>query len=486
MKETINQYKWVVLAGMVVAVLIAVITANLHVLQFMQYKLQNDSKGVVSVLEAQVHKESRQDDWFFSQGMKYLMNQEDYSQDITSFFEEEYGEFIPEWKKEIVKAYSKKGLTLPMNKDVMETLINNIDDEGVKKYVTQLGMTQFEQGLALVYGSNPSIDSSLVDGLYKLLNIYPGQLSFEKFEFNLYELLNYTGEQAEEKIKFIISRVDSKKAKESIFKQLRNQKITEEQLGKWADFFNTTGLISPTEYATYKNVYGNICLIRSQYSALDAKEVELQNKKEAVDAQIGESNKVLESKKSEEAPLKSEISNLESSIEELTNYYYMALYIEKPAGTGGNEYIASVPRNGLFGMKPGSLKYIVKLETTDFVKEGIYNLNLYYKGTKAGSKGEECGYYVEVSDSDTSKIENMKNKRTNKIVELEKVQEEVRQLESQINAIKTENNYDETVAALKNIVLQRQEYSQKVKEEVIKLRQLFGLSNIEINMNKEK
>ncbi len=49
-KETFNQYKWVLLAGIIVAILIALITANLHVLEFMGYKMKDDTAGIISIL----------------------------------------------------------------------------------------------------------------------------------------------------------------------------------------------------------------------------------------------------------------------------------------------------------------------------------------------------------------------------------------------------------------------------------------------------
>ena len=51
-KETFNQYKWPLLAGVIVAVLIALITANLHVLRFLNYKVQGNVEGVFSILQS--------------------------------------------------------------------------------------------------------------------------------------------------------------------------------------------------------------------------------------------------------------------------------------------------------------------------------------------------------------------------------------------------------------------------------------------------
>lgn len=481
LKETLNQFKWVLLAGVIVAVLIALITANLHVLQFMKYKMQNDAEGVLSILQTQAKIEARQDDWFFVQGMNYLLNEDEYSEEVRIFFEEEFSSLSLDWQQEIIKSYNAKGLYLPMSKELMEVLMKHIDADSVKSYVNRLEPTDFEQGLLYIYGNNPKVDEALISELYKVLSIYSQQLPFDKFQFDLFELLNVTDED-QEVMKLILSKIDSSKAKENIFKVLRTQTISEEQLCNWMEFFNGTGIISASEYTKFNEIYGNICLIRNQYQALDAKQVELQNNKDAVDAQISESSKQLQEKQSQVSSLEDEISSLEASIENLTNYSYMALYIERASGTGSNEYIASIPRNGLFGVKPSSLKYIVKLESTSFVKEGIYNLNIYYEGTKKSASGDECSYYIEVSDGDIANIENMKTQRLEKIEALDALKAEVEQITNEINTIKEENNYEANETALKNIVLQRQEYTTRVNEEVVKLRQLFNLSNITISL----
>ena len=482
LKKTFNQYKWTLLAGVIVAILIALITANLHVLQFVSYKMQNDTEGVLSILQSQVNHEEVQDDWFFEQGMQYLLKQDEYSDELKSFFEEQYEIFTVEWKKEIIKAYNEKRLNLPINKDVMDVLIEYIDDVDIRSYVTKLEVNDFEQGLVLTYGNNPEINAEFIEALYKLLNIYPNKLCFNKFQFNLYETLNYTGENAAEKIQFIVSKIEPAVAKENIFKHLRNQEITEEQLCKWVEFFNSTGIIATNEYAKFKEYYGNICLIRNQYNALDDEEVKLKNKIAEVDAKIADQNTKLQEKQAQIAPLEGEISQLESTLDSLTNYSYMPLYIERASGTGSNEYIASVPRNGLFGMRPSDLKYIVKLKATSFVKQGIYNLNLYSQGTKSGADGGEYSYFVEASASDIAQIEDMKSQRLNKISALDTIKQEASQIENEINAVKSENQYNETKEALDNIAGRRTEYSSKVNEEIIKIRQLFGLSNITIDL----
>lgn len=482
LKDIFNQFKWVLLAGIMVAVLVALITANLHVLQFMKYKMQNDTSGVISVLQVQSRNASKQDDWFFAQGMKYLLEQEEYTEELTTFFEEGFNSFEWDWQKEIIKGYNKRGLFLPMSEEVMTVLKDSINEESTRSYMKRLEPEIFEQGLIYIFGDKPQVTQTLIDGLYSLLSVYSKQLIFDKFQFDLYEALNYAGENVAEKVELIISKISPEQAKSNIFSRLRTQDITEEQLCNWMEFFNTTGIIAENEYAQFKNTYGNICLIRSQYKQLDGQQIELKNKKDVVDAQISESVKTLAVKQAELSSTESEISKLESTLDSMTNFLFMNLYIERTSGTGSGEYIASSPRSGIFGPRPSDLKYIVQLQSTSFSQPGIYNVSVYYKGIKKGTSGEEYGYYVEVSASDTSSIEDMKRQRSEKLNALTSLKSEISELESQISAVKKENHYDDIESALKNIVLQRDEYKKQVNEEVIHLRQLFGLSNINISI----
>ena len=484
-KESLNQLKWTLLAGVIVAILIALITANLHVLQFMKCKINNDQEGILSILKTQVGNEEVQEDWFFVQGMEYLLNQEEYSENMTSFFEEDFGLFSSKWKKEVLKAYNQKRKSLVMNKDVMDVLSQYIDDEGIRSYLTRLTIEDFEQGLALLYGKNPEVNDALVDELYKFLNVYPNQLEMKKIQLDLYNILYYKGENAEEKIKLILSKIEPTVAKENLFSKLRNKELSEKELLKWVEFFNTTGIIAGNDYTEFNKSYNNICMLRKQYSELDGKEAELRAKKDEVEVKIGDKEKELEDKKNKMNSLKKEVSELEASLESLTDSYYMPLYIERSSGTGSNEYIASNPRSGFLGLgnRPSDLKYIVKLKSTSFVKEGVYNLNLYAQGTKKGNSGEEYAYYEEVSDSDLANIDSIYSQKESKQSELNQVTEEVNKGEGEINAIKEEYHYEENIKELQEIVVRRQEYNTKVDEEVINIRKLLGLNSIKIQIS---
>lgn len=478
-KETFKQYKWILLAGVIVAILIALIAANLHVLQFMRYKMQHDTEGVISIMQSHIRREDESQ--FFTQGMDYLLGQDEYTEGIKNFFETNFESFSLDQQKQVIKAYNGKQLRLPMSQMLMGLLVDNIQDDTIRAYIKRLEVGELEQGLIYIYGDNPEVNEVLISGLHQLLNIYPGQLSFEKFKFNLYDLLNYPDTNAQEQKKSIINKLPKDVAREAIFKELKTKSITEKQICEWVKFFNDTNLISNSEYTTFNNTYSEIVLIRNQYKGLDEQQVELQNKKDQVDLQISDSMKSLEAKQADISKKQAEVSGLESQIDELTNYTHMALYIEKSSQTGSNEYIASIPRNSLFGFKPSHQKYIVKLQESSLANEGVQYLDIYFKGTKS-IDGKDYAYYVQVSSSDLTNISNLENERSKKLQELESLRQEAKTLENNIATIKKDNNYDENQQALMGIASQRTELSTKLSEKVLGIKELFGLKDLNITL----
>ncbi len=485
-KEEFNRYKWVLLAGVIVAILIGLITANLHVLQFMTYKMQGNTKGIISILEDSVKNSNVQADWYFSQGIDYLLSEKELSEESRQFFETYFEDFTVEKKLEVIEGYNKKKLLMPTTHILMQTIMENLDHSSIQGYIKRMSGSDLEQGLIIYYGNDVKVDTAFIESMYKLLSIYPNRLPFEKFKFDLYPILSLTGEENEIKKTAIFNKLEPELAKESIFKSLKNQSVEGEQLRKWVEFLNKTQILDNGVYTKFNSLYSEIYLIRSQYKQLDAQEIDLKNKKEAVEVQIGQSLKELESKKNELASLNNEISGIDSQLGELTDYAYMALYIEKSSGTGSNEYEASIPKKGIFGnYKPSSQKYIVKLSETSFLKEGVYYVDIYLKGTKTNNKGNEYPYYVEVSSNELNNIATLQGQRSQKVEERTAVQQGINQLENEVNSIKEEMGYDETQEALKNIAVERENFKKKLNEKIVEIKTLFGLGDLKITMEVE-
>ena len=485
-KEEFNRYKWVLLAGLIVAVLIGLITANLHVLQFMTYKMQGNTTGIISILEDSVKNSDAQADWYFSQGIEYLLKQKEMSEESRQFFETYFERFTSEKKLEVIEGYNKKNLFIPTTDVLMQTLMENLDHSSIQNYIKRMETSDLEQGLVMYYGAVAKVDTTFIDHMYKILSIYPKTLPFEKFQFDLYPILALTGEENELKKATIFSKLNPENAKENIFKSLKGQSIEGEQLRVWVEFLNKTQILDDGTYTKFNNLYSEIYLVRNQYKELDTREVDLKNKKEAVEVQIEQSLKDIESKQGELATLNNEISGIDSQLGDLTDSAYMALYIEKSSGTGNNEYEASIPKKGIFGnYKPSGQKYIVKLSETSFLSEGVYYVDIYLKGTKVNNKGNEYPYYVEVSSRDLSDIATLQGERSQKVEVRTALQQTINQLEDEVSAIKEKMGYDDNQEALKGIAVERDNLTKKLNEKVVEIKTLFGLGDLKITVETE-
>lgn len=482
-KETIRQYKWVLVAGLITALLIGLIAANFHVLQFMKYKMSNDTQGMLRILQtAATHQES-ENEWYFKQGMTYLIEQDVYTEEIKHFFEDNFSYFTEERKKEIVAGYNKRKLSFALTEEWMRFLIDCREDGEVKQYMKQMPPDALEAGLLLVYGKTPKVDEPFIQSLNEILAAYPQKLPFQKFKFSLYDLLQQGGTPISPEVKQLFAKIDPKIVRTDLFKELSTKQLTEKQLLTWMKFFKDCQVISLSDYTAFDKLYSEIDRLRSEYKGLDDEKIQLQNKKESVEAQISETSKTVEGKKEEVSQKQQEVAALESKLEKLTNYAHMSLYVEEASGTGTGEYIASIPRGGLFGFKPSSQKYIVKLTHSSVFNQGVLNLNVYLQGVKQAQDGSKYDYYVEVSPSDLSEMDSLTAERTRQIEALEALQQEVKRLEDQITAIKEENYYDEAVEALNNIESRRSDYVSQMTEKVVGIKELFGFSDIMISID---
>lgn len=473
-----NQYRWVLLIGIIVAICLMVIMSNLGYFSMIGYMLTSDTKGVLESTESYIVLKQDQNQITFKKGMQYLLRQRNDTKEVNRFFEENFNNFLPEWQKEILIAYGKKEMTIPMSRPVIETIVHSLNDENIKGYVELLNVEDLERGLALVYGRNPEVTPEFVDTLYQVLLMYPKKLAFNQLEFNLYDVLKYDGENAGEKIQFIIRKIEPKVAQENLFKHLRKEPLSVDVLNEWIEFFNSIGIITANEYINFNQYYGNICLLRNQQSDLDKEEKTLREKITVIESMIKEENETILLKEQEKEPIVKEIEGLDTILESLNDYSTIEFFIERPSGTGNNEYIASIPRNGIFRIRPGDMKYIIKLTRTTLYDAGLYELNIYASGTKMSMDGREYSYFVEVSKSQYNEIEQKESQRLAKVRQLDAIETEISVLQKEVDTIKDIYQYNELKRDVDNMNTRRLEYHNKIEEEVTQIRKLFELNQL--------
>lgn len=481
-KIEIKRYRWLIVAGLTVSLFAGIIMANIHVVDIVLYKVQGDTSKIATLLEENVSNEEARGKWYFTEGAEYLIDHLD--EHGRAFFEAHFNELTEEMQSEVITAYNKKQVLFNDTNTVMGAVINHLDQLCYQSYLNRIKPEVLDEALANYYGEITEINEEFIKRIYQIVTIYPQKLVFDKFQFNLYALMileDTSIENLEEMKNAIFNKVDSEKAREMILSNLRQTAVDGDELKRIMDFLNQNQILEGKEYTSFNNIYSEVYIIRKQYSSLDEREVELTNKKEAVDLQIKDQEAVLEQKSDEVVSLQSEISNIESELNTLTNSTFMALYIEKPYGNG--DYEASIPRKNLWGnYKPSSQKFIVKLTSSDFSTEGVYYLDIYTQGTKLSSDGKEYPYYVEVSKSELSQIESLQSSRTAKLNSLSALQAEMDTLSASIKEIKDKAGYEETINQIKELTLERESLEKRIKEKENAIKTLLGIGNLTIKM----
>ncbi len=479
LKQELIQYKWVFIIGLAVAIVLGVIGANLHVFSFMTYKAKGDTPSIIGLLKKDIKNTKRQDDWYYKQGVSYLLQEG--SQESLDFLDENFGDFIPERQYDIIEGYNKRQLLLKNQKAFMTLFMQDISHQGCKTYLQRMAPEALDEALYYYFGAEPTVDKTLVETLGRLLSSYPHQIPLNKFKFDLYEVLVLEDEALTEQKAILFSKCESEKARELFFAKLKTKPVALDTLKEWVEFLNRSGVLRPQEYVEFSNKYSEIQLARQGLKDLETKEVDLNNQKEAIELQLGDRLKLLEQQQQTRDKLQTEVKELENKLESLADYAYMALYIEAGSGLGKGEYEASTPKKNIFGnYKASSQKYIVKLSSTEFYKEGVYYVDVYLKGTKTNKVGNEYPYYVEVSNEELKNMETLQGQRQDKVKELETLTSQLGTLEKEVENMKTELGYEQNRKDLVELVQRRQELAKKCDEKVVEIKTLFGIGAINL------
>ena len=340
-KEILIRYKWIVVGGLSVAILTGTAMANIHIFQLINYKIQADTPAIITLMEEELKGLKNQDSWYFSEGMEYLL--EDMSEESKQFFEEHFTEFDKGFQESIIAAYNTRNLFFKNQSVLTAAILDGLDDTAFAGYFKRMDEISVDQMLANYFGEAPTLDKAFIDQLYQIANIYPKQFILDKFGFDVYGLLvmeeesatqeevveDTTGNESidtetkeieasstedesistvseSEQTQQIVSLMDKKnkifsklapeKARDIIFNKLKVNPIQVETLKDLMEFLNRNKILEVKTATSFNSLYGEIGVIRKQYADIDTQEVELKNKKEAIELKISEPLKNIESK----------------------------------------------------------------------------------------------------------------------------------------------------------------------------------------------
>ncbi len=478
MDNLAKQFKWVLLAGIIVAAIVCTIAANFDIVQLITYKFENNNEGIIKILDTRGAKS--QNDWFYIEGVDFLLDQDELDEATIAFLSSNFINMNDDVREKVIKKYNTEKLYFDLNKDFVDIIFSNINNDNYKAYLRRLDEADMDNALMYRYGANPTIDNTLINNLISVLDVYNGDLKFDKFKFDVYTLLNFEDDKYETEKIAILKRIPTQVARASIFAQLKTKEIKENELATLVKFLHDAEIVTDEEHVSFNSIYADVKLLRKEYAEIDDKVADLETELENIEALIGDKQTQVDDKQSQLDTLEKEIADLETEIDNKSNYMYMTLYIEQLSGTGRNEYIASIPRNGLFGLRPTSRKYIIKLN--DNVKIGsVMDVNIYYKGMKDFS-GKSYEYYEEVSKADEGDITKLQQDRTDKLKQAQDIKNEIQDMQSDIDAIKQENNYDDVKSSLDEIDNEREEIQENFDSKVSKIAELFGLQSLQMEL----
>lgn len=485
-KEELRRYKVVLLVGVVVALVVGIGAANLKFFYFMAYQIKGDTASIVALLEADVDHIEAQDNWYFTKGTEFLLNQSSLSEEAKTFFEDNFLVFNEAKQLEIIAAYNEKNIKFDNERVLIDSIISHLDQEAFVNYLKRMEPAHLESALDYYFGEKIKVDVNFINELASIIKVYPQKLPFETFQFSLYDLLALEDETLDAQKQVILNAISGEKSRGILFNELKDKSIDGDVLYNWVNLLNQSKFITSTEYSNFKAIYSEVFLIRENYSTLDEREAALKNKKENIELQLKDSQIEIESKNKTIASVNNEIATIDQELESLTNYAHMALMIEKSAGTGAGEYVASIPKKSLFsetGYKPSSQKYIVKLDGTQVYQENaLVYIDVYLQGTKLSGKGKEYPYYVEVSSSKLARINELQNERSTKVQAISNLKTEITALENKIANIKAETGYEQNEQDLKNIGLERKNIQTKLGEKALEINNLFGIGGVTVQL----
>lgn len=477
-KQELVRYKWILIIGLIVGLGMSILAANIHVIQFFQARMEKNTQKIMDLLAKDMKNEARQDEWYFKEGILYLV--EEGSAESLDFLETHLGEMTLERQYDILYGYNKKSLLLNDHTVFMQILMENLDHEATTAYLKRIDPDTLDQELFYYFGDKPDITNEFVDTLYKMLVVYPKSLPLKKFQFSLYPILTMTGEDTASKRDQILSKLQGETAKTILFKELKTRPIELQVFNEWIELLHRNKILTSEDYTGFANLYRELQLVLTQYRGMDEREVDLMNKKQMIEVELGDKLKLLESSLVHIQGIEYEITSAEQELEKLTDYAHIALYIDK--AYGNNEYEASVPRKNIFGnYKPSSQKYILKLNTTAFYQEGVYYVDVYLNGTKTDPKGNEYPYYIEVPKENLERINILGRTRETQIQELSKIKGDTAVLQQEVDAIKQATGYEENEEALQNLDEERASLLNKINEKIVQVKNLFQIGNLTLN-----
>ncbi len=480
-KHTLKTNKKLIIVATGTGLAVMVLVINMHFFQMSYYMMCDHTIKIAELIERDLTKKQRQDDWYFKEGLTVLLDELD---DTTkTFVEEKFGLFIPERQEEIIGAYNKQKLTFKQNQVVFETIINTQQTHVYRNYMHNLSVEELEKGLKLCFGETPKLTQDSVAQIYKIVSLQQQKLVLQDFKINPYELMMFPHNGDVESISLkLLDTIAPEAVKESLFKELKTNPIEMEVFATWVDILNKKKIISTNEYAQFTTSYGNIKRIQDRYKQVLIQEVDLQNIKQMTDVQTEQIRNTITKLETQKETAEAQRVQDEAALWELNNYKEMNLYVLDQYQNG--DYEVAIPQQSwLFGTyKPSSEKVRLTVTRTAIEEQGVKLFQVYNQGLSE----EGLPYYREVSNDDLAQIEALKAQIQKTEALIDESEKQINQLQQEVAQIHKQNNYEQTVLLLEEVAGTKESLELEIKKEKVAIQNLFEIGELLVNIKKEE
>ncbi len=476
-KVILIKNKKVVIASFTALIVSAMITLNINLIQVVFFKMNQQTESIVQILDKNVLNQESQESLYFRTGMDYVLSNLD--EDGQKFINDKFDKFNKTMQITIIETYNKEKLLLQSAQPIIDYIAKGDTHNAYRQYIQRIDIEAFERELARYFGKEPEVTQDMVNALYRVMQLKNQKLPMEQFSFSVYELMSFPhkGDASSVAIR-LLGYFEPEQLKNKLFEEMKVKPIDVDLLQEWVEVLSNKNIITTEEYTTFVNNYNGIKRVREENKNLLIQEVDLINVKGRIEVEtnvlIAEQDKI----RKEIEGIQSSKAAKESELRNHTNYKSVEVYILDQYPNG--EYEAAVPeKSWLLGTyKPGDHRMRVKTTRTTIDKLGIWNLEVYVKG----STDNGLPYYVEVSAADKALIKGIQDEIAAFESQRSEKAKKVDQLGQEVEQIRKANNYQQTVELLDQLIDKKEQVQIDLNKYQVEIQNLFGIGDVIVSL----
>lgn len=478
-KQAFATYQLAILIGLGVCILMMLVMMNKHIVQMATYVFKDEKTEVIEMLQKDISKPSRRDDWYFKKGINYLL--ENLDEDSKLFLETYYKDLDAQTQEAIVASYNKENILFQYNEPLFHSIATTDVGEVYKVYLNRMDAKTIQTTIKRYMGEEIKVTQDTVNRLYRILSMQSKKISLDDFKFSMYELMSFPHKGDLESVSLkLLDYIQPESVKEVLFTELKTRPIEIGTLSLWIDLFNKKKIITTSEYANFIKSHGAIKRFQEQYKQMVLQEVDLMNIKKKIDIQTEEMiNKVDKAKKDIDV-LNKQRATKQSELERMSHYKTVELYVLDQYDNG--DYEVAIPeKSWLFNTyKPSKYRIRLKVNVSTINKQGVMAFKVYDKGVSS----DGLPYYVEVSQEERDQMAQLEQGIAKDQKAIENKNLEIDNLNQEIAHIRKTNNYEQILNNIEEIQKRKESIQLEINKNKNEIQNLFQIGEIIIDTKK--